>query len=242
MPRADSHPSILPDLPDRVMAADSVAAAITDIRAHFDLDHVTYHLVRNLSEGVDSPFVRTTYPMEWVGEYVIRQYVDRDPVIRAGLSRSAPFDWASLRDEPFYDEIMAAAEKFGIGRNGYSVPVADKHRRHALVSFNSSRGVDEWSHHLLLHVNDFIELAHLLHRKAVAEVYGQNYGLPQLGPRELECLTWTARGKESKEIAAILKLSDHTVRTYLRSARFKLACATLSQAVGQALRYQLITL
>ena len=58
--------------------------------------------------------------------------------------------------------------------------------------------------------------------------------------RETECLTWTAAGKTSAEIAEILTLSEHTVNHYLNRAARKLDAVNRTQAVAQALRRGLI--
>jgi len=135
---------------------------------------------------------------------------------------------------------MGAARRFGLGQSGYSIPIVDKRHRRALLSLNSHRATEAWQEHLANYKVDWHDLAHLVHRKALFEAFGEHDPLPQLGPREIECLTWTARGKEAKEIAGILRISEHTVRTYLKSARHKLGGGTLSHAVSQAQRYHLI--
>lgn len=225
-----------------VNKCESVEAAHEIVRTAYGLSHITYHLVQTVSSGADSPFVRTTYPMEWVGVYVINRYVDKDPVVKAGISRMTPFDWSSLKNEPHYDEVMNAAEKFGIARNGFSIPITDKQARRALWSLNSLLPDIAWQQQLSAAATDWIELAHAVHRMAVKEAHGDADPIPQLAPRELECLKWAAKGKDHKDVAIILNLSEHTVRTYLKSARHKLGCATISQAVTTALHYRLISI
>ena len=56
----------------------------------------------------------------------------------------------------------------------------------------------------------------------------------QLAEREVETLTWAARGKTSAEIALILGLSKRTVDFHLDNARTKLGVATRTQAVMKA--------
>ena len=56
----------------------------------------------------------------------------------------------------------------------------------------------------------------------------------KFSPRELECLRWVAKGKTYIEVAMILNISDHTVRTYLKTARMKLGSVTLAQAASEA--------
>lgn len=61
-----------------------------------------------------------------------------------------------------------------------------------------------------------------------------------LTDREIDCLTWTAAGKTSAEIADILGLSEHTVNHYLNRAAKKLDTVNRTQAVAKALRIGLI--
>jgi len=61
-----------------------------------------------------------------------------------------------------------------------------------------------------------------------------------LNERERECLTWSARGKTSPEIAAILNLSKRTVNFHIENACRKLNVATRTEAVAKAAAGRLI--
>lgn len=61
-----------------------------------------------------------------------------------------------------------------------------------------------------------------------------------LRQRELETLTWAARGKTSAEIATILGLTKRTVDFHIDKARGKLGVATRTQAVMKATTGRLI--
>jgi DNA-binding NarL/FixJ family response regulator len=61
-----------------------------------------------------------------------------------------------------------------------------------------------------------------------------------LNHREVDTLTWSARGKTSGEIAQILGLSKRSVDFHLDSARAKLNVATRTQAVVKAVTGRLI--
>jgi LuxR family transcriptional regulator, quorum-sensing system regulator CinR len=63
---------------------------------------------------------------------------------------------------------------------------------------------------------------------------------PKLTSREVECLHWIAYGKSTAEIALILGLSVHTVRSYLKAVRLKLEAATIAGAVHKAVRLGII--
>ena len=62
-----------------------------------------------------------------------------------------------------------------------------------------------------------------------------------LGEREIETLTWAARGKTSAEIGTILGLSKRTVDFHIDNARNKLGVTTRTQAVMKAASGQLIS-
>src|ERR1700730_10903987 len=64
--------------------------------------------------------------------------------------------------------------------------------------------------------------------------------LVELNDREVETLTWAARGKTSSEIAQILGLTKRTVDFHIDNARSKLGAATRTQAVIKAATGRLI--
>ena len=58
--------------------------------------------------------------------------------------------------------------------------------------------------------------------------------LAMLNDREVEALTWVARGKTSAQIADLIGLSKRTVDFHLDNARIKLAATTRTQAAIKA--------
>jgi DNA-binding NarL/FixJ family response regulator len=61
-----------------------------------------------------------------------------------------------------------------------------------------------------------------------------------LNEREIEVLTWAARGKTSAEIAKILDVAKRTVDFHIENARGKLGAATRTEAVLKAATGRLI--
>ena len=55
-----------------------------------------------------------------------------------------------------------------------------------------------------------------------------------LNDREIETLTWVARGKTSAQIAKIIGLSKRTIDFHLDNARVKLGAATRTEAALKA--------
>jgi DNA-binding NarL/FixJ family response regulator len=80
-------------------------------------------------------------------------------------------------------------------------------------------------------------IAARLARVARTEIWPQAV---ELSEREIEALTWSARGKTSDEIALILGLSKRTVDFHVDNARAKLGVATRIQAVVKAVAGKLI--
>ncbi len=62
----------------------------------------------------------------------------------------------------------------------------------------------------------------------------------RLNDREVETLTWVARGKTSAEIAEILALAKRTVDFHIDNARDKLGVSTRTQAAIKAVTGRLI--
>ena len=223
-----------------ISESDQVEASVIAFRDIYELTHVTLHLAQTVSNSVDMPYLQTTYPCEWVSRYVLRGYVNVDPVVALGFKRLFPFDWTEIEATPAASELMLDSQKHGLGGNGYSIPVIDRSGRRSLLSTNSTLPEDEWGILTNEHKQDWAELAHLLHRKAIFDIYGKQDPAPRLGPRELECLRWTSEGKDYRDIAIILDISEHTARSYLKAARHKLDSANLSQAVTKAIKLRMI--
>jgi DNA-binding CsgD family transcriptional regulator len=186
--------------------------------------------------------VRTTYPDAWVSTYLLKGYVTIDPVAREGFLRQLPFDWRELDVTPEMLMFLEDAIRHGIGRFGFSIPISDKAGRRAILSLNSNATAEDWEDLVSAHRSEWVDLAYLVHQMAVFELHGASDPIPVLSPRERECLYWSALGKDYKDIALILGLSHHTTRSYIKSARTKLGCATISAAATLALKLRVITI
>lgn len=237
--RAEGNP-IFVSAYEAIQDAADTECAVNRVRDIYRLDHVTYHLAQTISGNVDAPFVKSTYPDTWISRYLLRGYVRVDPIAQEGFKRRLPFDWREIALTEQARELMIDAVEHGLGGNGYSIPVMDRAARRALLSLNSSVPDGQWSSFIAENAADLAEIAYRLHRKAVDELYGVDDPVPALGPREIECLTWAAHGKDSRTIALLLGISDHTARNYLKSARFKLDCANIAQAVTKAIKLRII--
>lgn len=194
-----------------------------------------YHMARHSNQLTESPYVRTNYPARWIQRYLLKGYIRIDPVVVRGFKSALPFFWDELKvsskeEIAFFDDAV----KHGVGISGLSIPVCDKANRRAMVSINSDRDPKNWRKSVSGMLSSLADCSNYLHQKIVGEEFGRETSEALLSPREIECLSWTANGKDCGTISLILGLSEHTVRDYLKSARFKLGCVTLPQAVGVA--------
>ncbi|MEM9223679.1 MAG: LuxR family transcriptional regulator [Pseudomonadota bacterium] len=215
--------------------------AIHALRDAFQMKHLSYLAARFGNDPAKDPYVRSTYPGLWMARYLLKRYWRVDPIMREGFRRSAPFDWSDIdRSSQKVADFFADAERFGVGANGLLVPLTNKHDQRGILSISSDLTGNAWADYKAAFLRDFLEVGAALHKRGLKELFGDEAPPPKLSPREKEVLRWVAEGKEVPDIAIITGLSEHTVRTYLKSARVKLDCGTKTQAVVKAERLALL--
>ena len=221
--------------------ADDMEATIARLRDLIGVDNLVYHSSKlGASPSVD-PYIRLTYPATWIKRYLQMGYVDVDPVLREGFVRTLPFDWSELKIQNEREmSFMLDALAHGVGPHGLSIPLRSRRGHRGLFSLSTSGSDEAWKAFRKANLPAFIDIGNRLHRRVIREVFGEEH--IHLTGREIECLHWTSLGKDAVEIAAILQLSPHTIRDFLKSARFKLDCATSAQAVSKATKLGLLAL
>ena len=224
-----------------IETAADMEAAVVELRDLLGVDHLVYHSSRLGASPSADPYIRLTYPASWIKRYLQMGYVDVDPVLREGFLRTLPFDWSELAIQSETEgAFLMDALAHKVGPHGLSIPVRSKRGHRGLFSVSFSRSAEEWQEFRKSNLPILIEVANGLHRRAIREAFGEDH--PHLTAREIECLHWTSVGKDAGDIASILKISPHTVRDFLKSARFKLDCVTSGQAVSKAVKLGLLQL
>ncbi|CAB3786465.1 autoinducer binding domain-containing protein [Paraburkholderia fynbosensis] len=155
------------------------------------------------------------YPQEWVRQYQRRDYASTDPVHRTAFLQSAPYRWhdiigLSKAERRLLDEAREAGLPAGL-----SIPVHQSDG--SILLFNLSGPLHS--------VNNTINsrLAYLISAQFHFEMHRLALMPPKraahlLTARQLECLTWVARGKTSAEIGEILGRSRYTVDYHIEEA------------------------
>ncbi|KEA04530.1 autoinducer binding domain-containing protein [Rhizobium rhizogenes] len=177
-----------------------------------------------------------SYPKPWEGIYLSANYSSIDPVVTEAKRKRDVFfwtaeDWPARGSSPlrkFRDEAI----DHGI-RCGVTIPVEGGYGASMMLTFASSeRQVDVPA---AFDTKRAVQLVMIVHYrlKMIAAKTAVN---PKqvLSPREMLCLTWAAKGKNTLETAAVTGINARTVQHYLDKARKKLGAESVPQLVGIA--------
>jgi len=200
----------------------------------YDVGNAVYHAV-NIG---GAPYAAVTYDPIWGDHYHENNYVKIDPVVRGAMQRFHPLDWKRLDwsakgSRAFWHEAV----DFGIGNQGYSIPIRGPNGQFALFTINDTTSDDSWNTFTREYGRDMLLISHFMHQKVIEvlkadEVTGTG---KELSPRERDALSLLGAGDSRSQIADALKISEHTLRVYIDSARHKLGALNTTHAVALAL-------
>ena len=217
---------------------DQIQGLIVALRDMLEIDHTVYHWVS--TEGEQYGF--GTYDPKWVQHYVDKDYLRIDPVVIGCFQRFHPvdwkrLDWSSKAARAFREDAIAN----GIGNQGFSIPIRGPNGQFALFTVSHSCSDEEWASFTNKSQRNLILIAHYLNQKAL-EIEKDRKPEPArpLSPREVDALTFLAMGYGRGQVAEMLSISEHTLRAYIESARFKLGAINTTHAVARALNEGLI--
>jgi DNA-binding CsgD family transcriptional regulator len=244
---------ILVDQTEGAFSVEDFTAEIVALKTQFDVFRAMKRLteaygcrafmVMNLpprtSLDLQSNSIINNWPTELLSIYDQEGLLPNDAVIRRIRSSTLPFfrdevQEGGRRDDGKAQFLMALFQRFQMSRSVF-FPTHDAAGARGIVLFSGERKLFtqlEIRDLSFISIYVFDRLAEIRNLDArVAEM---------LNDREIDCLTWTAAGKTSAEIAEILGLSEHTVNHYLNKATKKLDTVNRTQAVAKALRVGLI--
>jgi len=237
MPEAVDLDKILVDL-DATDTLEGIQDVIVSLRDLFRIDHMVYHWVDSAGEQYGCG----TYSDEWRDHYVAQNYIRTDPVIIGCFQRFHPVDWKRLdwSGKPAR-QFLSDALKSGVGNQGYSIPIRGPNGQFALFTANHTCNDEDWAQFTQTHSRDLILIAHYFNRKALEfEPERKGEQSRALSPREVDAMTLVAMGYSRAQVADTLAISEHTLRVYIESARFKLGAHNTTHAVARALSRGLI--
>jgi DNA-binding CsgD family transcriptional regulator len=217
---------------------EQLHAASVAFRDHYRVNHVVYHWVNSAGEQYGCG----TYDDVWVDRYLEKGYLRVDPVIQGCYQKFHPIDWKRLDwSSKAARTFLKDATAHGVGNQGFSVPIRGPNGQYALFTVSHVCSDEEWEDFTRANRRDLILIAHCFNQKALefepdrAPDHGQ-----ALSPRETEAMTMLAIGLSRAQAADKLSISEHTLRVYVESARFKLGALNTTHAVARALSRGLI--
>lgn len=239
MPAMDRLQSAL-DFIERIGRKTETAALLDELGqvvGGFGFHSYVFATLPEPGAGLEGHLLGTPESQVWLEHYNANNYALHDPVIRRLRETSDPFVWRESFDPA---RIAAPARRmideawdYGL-RDGFCVPLFDLDGRRSLLSL-ATLAID-----LSPAEKGVLHLVALYAQNRLRELLDGDPGgaddPPALTPRERECLQWTAAGKTSWEIAAILRLSQSTTDEYIAGATRKLGAANRTQAVAEGIR------
>lgn len=173
------------------------------------------------------------YPAVWSEQFIRNQVYLQDPVIRASLTTNAGFAWSEvpqmIRLTRTQERILEGAAKEGLGC-GFTIPGCVPGERTGSCSFATMPG-QPLPRHTLLVAGLVGAFAFQAGRRLTGATAASGPSVPQLSPRQRECIILVGQGKSDWEIGRILGLSEETVTQYLNTARRRYGVARRMQLV-----------
>ena len=211
---------------------------IVSLRDVLGVEHVVYHSVNSTGDQ----YAVTTYQPVWVDHYLGNDYARIDPVVQACLRRFHPVDWKRLDwSGKAVKAFMHEAVDAGVGNQGFSVPIRGPSGQFALFTVSSREKDDDWLRYTRDQIPTLILASHYINQKALEIERGSDQAdIVSLSPRETDALTLLALGHSRAQAADRLSISEHTLRVYIESARFKLAAMNTTHAVARAMTQGLL--
>lgn len=211
---------------------------IHELRDHFSVTHAALFLM------APDGGVRTfgTFPSEWAEPYFGKGLDRHDPVVMGCYNSFVPVDWQDLDWSTRQAQmILHNALSHGLGPQGYTVPIRGPRGQYAALTLCGGGSAQEWRQKWARESVDLVTICHFLNAR-VLELEGmQTADLRKgLSPREIDAMSFLARGMSRAQIAATLEISEHTLRAYIESARRKLDAANTTHAVARAISHGFI--
>jgi len=223
---------------EQVASLDGMQRVSEALRDFYEVEHLIYHWV----DSSGDQYGCGTYSDVWKEKYLSENYLRIDPVVQGCFQRFHPVDWKRLDwSSKAAREFRKVSAEYGVGNQGYSIPIRGPNGQFALFTVNDSCTDVQWASFIQKNRYDLILIAHYLNEKALEfEPTRQPAQQQGLSPREVDAMTLLAIGYSRAQVANQLSISEHTLRVYIESARFKLGALNTTHAVARALSRGLI--
>lgn len=169
----------------------------------------------------------------WFRHYAKANLYLDDPTMRIMKTSHVSFTWSWLRKNHELSDtelnVFDEAAKFGL-KEGLAFPFHGPFGSLAGVSLSGANFRFAESDRAALHI---VCYAACQRASEISQLFSMGRDMP-LSKRQRECLNWAQYGKSNREIAEILRLSEHTVKDYMDAAKNVLGVNTRIEAVIRA--------
>jgi DNA-binding CsgD family transcriptional regulator len=235
------------DMNAQIMLSDDFVEFLSNLTKELGFTYFSYalgYVDGRRSGNVYDTRILSNFPRDWVAQYKSGNYCEIDPVNHFSKRAWRPFIWGLREDLACLPRdsraLMEEGMKFGM-RMGISIPTHGPGGEYLVLTMFTSEREPMLADLVRRNYNLLHLIAPTVHATAMQRF------LPQsplhdviLTEGERECLSWTARGKTSWEIARIISRSKATVEYHLQKAMRKLNAVTKAQAAALALKYGLL--
>lgn len=181
----------------------------------------------------------TNYPPEWVKRYTEKGYLDIDPTVTHGMRSSEPAIWsdAFFAATPLF---WQEAQSYGL-RYGWAQSRRDSEGTYSMLVL--ARSQDPITPAELAEKAErmhwLVQTSHVAVKGCCDRSMLEQQRI-QLSDREMGVLRWSAEGKTSAEIAAIMGIAERTVNFHINNAVAKLGATNKTSAAVRAAMLGLI--
>jgi LuxR family quorum sensing-dependent transcriptional regulator len=222
---------------------DEICRLVTSELEWFGYTHVSCITMPGPGQDQSECLLMNTRPKDYVENYIEKNHVARDPVIKELRRTLNPYSWSDIRDRGDLTRservIMDEAREFEV-RDGLTIPIMTLSGSVTLFCpCGREPNVSQRARAAIEIIGVYTN--HAL-KRAIRQRQREEAVRAPLTPREREIMQWVASGKTDDEIADILSISTTTVTTHVEHAKQKLDAFRRTYAVVQAIRYGEITL
>ncbi|ABQ70699.1 regulatory protein, LuxR [Rhizorhabdus wittichii RW1] len=186
---------------------------------------------------VPAPLQVRGFPDRWDRDWP--RHRAHDPYAHTAFLKMESTNWTVVQNnadllDPAQVDCISYINDLGLNP-GLTVPLFIPGHHYGFITAVGDGGLDGWDAAADRAGPTLAMIANYFDNFAIRRFGGPPKESQSLSKRELECLTWSARGKTVEDIAVILDLSADTVRVYLKRVNQKLDAVNRSHAVAKAM-------
>ena len=215
-------------------SVERIGAAFHDFIVSLGFTNAACITLPEAGELTPDNILMNSRPDEWSSEYIIRDCVRSDPMVRELFQTYHPFAWSDVTNKRLLQkpetDVMALAQEFEMDC-GFVVPIFDTSGNTGLISI-AGLGVT-----MSDQLRGALSLASTyVHNRLCTMKRKSREDEVRMTARELEVLKWISAGKSDWQIGQILSISAKTVNYHVENVKRKFGVATRIQAVVAAMR------